>query len=160
MAKDSPKTPKTSSRSAGNLSISIWAAQCGKCYKWRKISTQEEYEEIRSKFNEEPFHCENKPNVSCDDPTEIEYDSLRTWVIDKPNEPKTPIGFKRELCLRGDYSEMDVYYITPSGKKLRSTEEVRTFLQKNPEFSDLSTEDFSFTTPHIMDDTIPFPSTK
>ncbi|XP_059300924.1 methyl-CpG-binding domain-containing protein 4-like [Lycium barbarum] len=160
MAKDSPKTPKTSSRGSGNPSISIWAVQCGKCFKWRKVSTQEEFEEIRSKFNEEPFHCENKPNVTCDDPAEIEYDSSRTWAIDKPNEPKTPIGFKRELCLRSDYSKMDVYYITPSGKKLRSTNEVGTFLQQNPEFSDLSTKNFSFKSPKIMDDTIPFSSTK
>ncbi|XP_059302696.1 methyl-CpG-binding domain-containing protein 4-like [Lycium ferocissimum] len=155
-----PKTSKASPRRAGKSSISIWAAQCGKCYKWRKISTQEEYEEIRSKFNEEPFHCKNKSNVSCEDPADLEYDSSRTWVIDKPNEPKTPTGFKRELRLRRDNSKMDAYYFTPSGKTLRSTTDVSTFLQQNPEFSELSTKDFSFTTPHIMDDTIPSTSTK
>ncbi|CAN4101203.1 unnamed protein product [Withania somnifera] len=155
MAKDSPKTAKVSSRGATNPSVSIWAAQCGKCFKWRTISTQEEFEEIRSRFVEQPFNCDNKPNASCDDPPDIEYDSSRTWAIDKPNLPKTPSGFKRELYLRRDYSKMDAYYITPSGKKLRSTTEVGNFLQQNPEFNDLSVSDFSFTSPKVMDDTIP-----
>ncbi|XP_055821899.1 methyl-CpG-binding domain-containing protein 4-like [Solanum dulcamara] len=156
MAKDSPKTPKTSSsRLATNPSVSIWAAQCGKCLKWRTISTQEEFEEIRSRFIEEPFNCDNKPNGSCDDPADIEYDSSRTWVIDKPNLPKTPSGFKRELYLRRDYSKMDAYYFTPSGKKLRSFTEVGAFLQQNSEYSEIKASDFSFTSPKIMDDTIP-----
>lgn len=155
MANDSPKTPKTSSRPASNPSVSIWAAQCGKCFKWRRISTQEEFEEIRSRFVEEPFNCDNKSNVSCEDPADIEYDSSRTWAIDKPNQPKTPYGFKKELYLRRDYSKMDAYYITPSGKKLRSATEVTTFLQQNPEFSDITVSDFSFKSPKIMDDTIP-----
>ncbi|KAK4338750.1 hypothetical protein RND71_043237 [Anisodus tanguticus] len=159
MAKDSPKTTKTS-RAASNPSVSIWAAQCGKCHKWRTISTQEKFEEIRSKFNEEPFHCENKPNGSCDDPADIEYDSSHTWAIDKPNQPKTPTGFKRELYLRSDYSKMDAYYITPSGKKLRSSKEVGAFLQQNPEYSDLKVSNFSFKSPKIMDDAIPSSSTK
>ncbi|KAL3367588.1 hypothetical protein AABB24_012031 [Solanum stoloniferum] len=156
MAKDSPKTPKTSSsRSATNPSVSVWAAQCEKCLKWRRIATQEEFEEIRSRFTEEPFNCHNQTNASCDDPTDIEYDSSRTWAIDKPNLPKTPSGFKRELYLRRDYSKMDPYYFTPSGKKLRSFTEVTTFLQQNPEFSDVKPSDFSFTSPKVMIDTIP-----
>ncbi|OIT20515.1 PREDICTED: methyl-CpG-binding domain-containing protein 4-like [Nicotiana attenuata] len=150
MVKDSPKPPKPS-----NPSVSIWAAQCGKCLKWRMISTQEEFEEIRSKFIEEPFFCNKKPNVSCDDPADIEYDSSRTWVIDKPNTPKTPNGFKRNMTLRRDYSKMDIYYVTPTGKRVRSSTELATFLQQNPEFSDLSVSDFSFTSPKVMDDTIP-----
>ncbi|KAM3373670.1 methyl-CpG-binding domain-containing protein 4 [Capsicum galapagoense] len=155
MAKDSPKPPKTTPRAPTNPTVSIWAAQCGKCFKWRTLSTQEEFEEIRSRFAEQPFNCDNKPNGSCDDPPDIEYDSSRTWAIDKPNLPKTPSGFKRELYLRRDYSKMDAYYVTPTGKRLRSLIEVGNFLQNNPEFSDLSVSDFSFVSPKIMDDTIP-----
>ncbi|MCD7468017.1 Methyl-CpG-binding domain protein 4 [Datura stramonium] len=155
MAKDSSKTPKKSSRTASNPSVSTWAAQCGKCFKWRKISTQEEFEEIRSRFVEEPFNCDNKPNASCDDPEDIEYDASRTWTIDQPNLPKTPSGFKRELHLRKDHSKMDAYYITPSGKRLRSAVEVATFLQQNSEISNISVSDFSFKSPKIMDDTVP-----
>ncbi|KAK6774175.1 hypothetical protein RDI58_029414 [Solanum bulbocastanum] len=39
------------------------------------ISKQEEFEEIRSRFVEEPFNCDNKPNGSCDEPTDIVYES-------------------------------------------------------------------------------------
>ncbi|PHU16413.1 Methyl-CpG-binding domain-containing protein 4 [Capsicum chinense] len=138
------------SRDASNISVSEWAVQCGKCFKWRTIPTMEEFEEIRKKFVEEPFHCNNKPNGSCDEPAAIEYDSSRTWVIDKPNLPKTPSGFKRKLYLRQDHSEMDVYYIAPSGKRLRSIVQVRAFLRQNPEFADISVSDFTFTTPKVM----------
>ncbi|KAJ1425836.1 Zinc finger, CW-type [Sesbania bispinosa] len=67
----------------GTSSIDIHAAQCKNCTKWRVIDTQEAFEEIRCKAFEEPFHCSLKANCSCDDPTDIEYDSSRTWVIDK-----------------------------------------------------------------------------
>ncbi|CAN4098210.1 unnamed protein product [Withania somnifera] len=133
MAKDSPKT---ASRATTNLSVSIWAALCGKCFKWRTLSTQQQFEEIRSRFVEQPFNCDNKTKGSCDDPPDIEYDSSRTWS-------------------RRDYSKMDAYYITPSWKKLRSMSEVGNFLQQNPEYSDISVSDFSFTSPKVKDDTIP-----
>ncbi|KAG5570254.1 hypothetical protein H5410_060020 [Solanum commersonii] len=48
MTNDSPKIQKISLRLATNPSVSIWAAQCGKCFKWRTISILEEFEEIRS----------------------------------------------------------------------------------------------------------------
>lgn len=129
--------------------------QCCKCFKWRKIKSQEDYEEIRSKAKEDPFFCEKRPNVSCDDPADMNYDSTRTWVADKPNVPKTPIGFKRRLVMRRDYSKMDIYYTTPTGKSLRSITQVAAFLKENPEFKDISVADFSFTSPKIMEDTIP-----
>uniref|UniRef100_A0A3Q7IVH4 MBD domain-containing protein n=1 Tax=Solanum lycopersicum TaxID=4081 RepID=A0A3Q7IVH4_SOLLC len=59
-------------------------------------------------------------------------------VLNGPSSPKTPSGFKRELYLRKDYSKMDAYYFTPSWMKLQSFSVVGTFLQQNPEFSELN----------------------
>ncbi|KAK9733570.1 hypothetical protein RND81_04G075500 [Saponaria officinalis] len=135
--------------------IDLYAAQCSTCQKWRTIATKEEYEEVRSKFVEEPFTCNMKPDVSCDDPPDLDYDATRTWVIDKPNLPVTPEGFKRELILRPDYSKLDAHYVTPDGKKVRCHAEVAQYLQKHPELNHLKVEDFNFTVPKIMEDTIP-----
>ncbi|KAL5123745.1 Methyl-CpG-binding domain-containing protein 4 [Glycine soja] len=143
------------SRTLSQGSVDIYAAQCKNCLKWREIDTQEEFEEIRSKVTEEPFLCSRKANSSCDEPGDIEYDSTRTWVIDKPNLPKTPQGFKRSLVLRKDYSKLDAYYITPAGKKLRTRNEIAAFLKDNPEFKGVSASDFDFSSPKIMQDTIP-----
>ena len=123
--------------------------------KWRVIDTQEEFEEIRSKVIEEPFYCNRKANKSCDDPADIEYDSTRTWVIDKPNLPKAPEGFRRSLVLRKDYSKLDAYYITPTGKKLRTRNEIAAYLKEHPEIKGVSVSDFDFSSPKIMQDTIP-----
>ncbi|KAF4382774.1 hypothetical protein G4B88_021557 [Cannabis sativa] len=154
---DTPKTSsKKRSRPAFQSSVSVYAAQCDNCRKWRVVSSQEEFEEIRSKIEEEPFICSRKPQVTCDDPADIEYDATRTWVIDKPNLPKTPTGFRRSLVLRRDYSKIDVYYITPLGKKVRTKNEVAAFLKANPAYEGtVSPEEFSFTVPKIMEDTIP-----
>ncbi|KAK7344466.1 hypothetical protein VNO77_14102 [Canavalia gladiata] len=150
------KTPSTSKRTLSTQgSIDIYAAQCKDCLKWRVIDTQEEFEEIRSKVTEEPFLCSRKANSSCDDPGDIEYDSTRTWVIDKPNLPKTPQGFRRSLVLRKDYSKLDAYYITPTGKKLRTRNEIGAYLKDNPEYQGVSVTDFDFSSPKIMQDTIP-----
>ena len=142
-------------RTLSQGSVDIYAAQCKNCLKWREIDTQEEFEEIRSKVAEEPFLCSRKANSSCDEPGDIKYDSSRTWVIDKPNLPKTPQGFKRSLVLRKDYSKLDAYYITPAGKKLRTRNEIAAFLKVNPEFKGVSASDFDFSSPKIMQDTIP-----
>uniref|UniRef100_A0A1J3DBZ0 Methyl-CpG-binding domain-containing protein 4 n=1 Tax=Noccaea caerulescens TaxID=107243 RepID=A0A1J3DBZ0_NOCCA len=150
------KTPKQRAKkdmAPGRL-IDTYAAQCDKCHKWRVIDSQEEYEDIRSRMLEEPFTCDKK-HVPCEDPPDIDYDSSRTWVIDKPGLPKTPKGFKRSLVLRKDYSKMDTYYITPSGKKLRSRNEVASFVQLNPEFKSAPLGDFTFTVPKVMEDTLP-----
>lgn len=136
-------------------SIDIYAAQCEKCLKWRKIDTQEEYEEIRSKIQEDPFVCEKKQGRSCRDAGDLEYDSTRTWVIDKPGLPKTPRGFKRSLVLRKDYSKMDAYYITPTGKKLRTRNEVAAFIDANQDYKNAPLGDFNFTVPKVMEDTVP-----
>ncbi|XP_010552789.1 PREDICTED: methyl-CpG-binding domain-containing protein 4-like isoform X2 [Tarenaya hassleriana] len=146
--------PKQKSHNQGR-SIDKYAAQCGKCLKWRVINTQEEYEEIRSRQQEDPFVCEKKQGASCQEPADINYDSSRTWAIDKPGLPKTPRGFKRSLVLRKDYSKMDAYYITPTGKKLRTRNEIAAFLEANPVYKDSPLGDFNFTVPKVMEDTLP-----
>ncbi|KAJ4836878.1 Methyl-CpG-binding domain protein 4 [Turnera subulata] len=154
---DTLKTPKTTSRNpqAAGRCIDIYSAQCDKCLKWRIIDAETEFEDIRSKMLEEPFVCERKVGVSCDDPADIEYDSSRIWVLDKLGIPKTPEGFRRSLVLRKDFSKMDAYYITPTGKKLRTRNEIAAFLETDPKYKDISPADFVFTSPKIMEDTIP-----
>ncbi|KMS97033.1 hypothetical protein BVRB_7g179370 [Beta vulgaris subsp. vulgaris] len=104
---------------------------------------------------EEPYSCDRKPDVTCDDPADLQCDATRTWVIDKPNLPKTPEGFKRELIVRSDYSKLDAHYVTPTGKKVRCHGEVVQFLEKDPEYKHLKLENFNFTVPKIQEDTIP-----
>ncbi|XP_059439624.1 methyl-CpG-binding domain-containing protein 4-like [Corylus avellana] len=148
-----PKTP--SKKSSQTHSIGLYAAQCEECSKWRLVDTQEEFEEIRSKLIEEPFYCNRKPDVSCEDPADVEYDATRTWVIDKPNIPKTPVGFKRKLVLRKDFSKLDSYFTTPTGKTYRTRNEIGLFVKENPEYKDVNPSDFDFGSPKVMEDTIP-----
>ncbi|KAJ6670026.1 hypothetical protein OIU85_022004, partial [Salix viminalis] len=96
-----------------------------------------------------------KPDISCDDPADIEYNAIKTWAIDRPDILKTPEGFKRSLELRRDFSRIDAYYIAPSGKKLRTLNEIAAFIEANPKYQDVKLSDFSFTSPKIMEDTIP-----
>ncbi|AEE80426.1 putative protein [Arabidopsis thaliana] len=162
-----PAKPKAKKDVAPGRLIDTYAAQCDNCHKWRVIDSQEEYEDIRSKMLEDPFNCQKKQGMSCEEPADIDYDSSRTWVIDKPGLPKTPKGFKRSLVLRKDYSKMDTYYFTPTGKKLRSRNEIAAFVEANPEFRNAPLGDFNFTVPKVMEDTVPpdpklgspFPST-
>jgi len=134
----------------------LYAVQCGKCSKWRLIPTKEEYETIRESFIENPWFCDRKPEVSCDDPADIEYNTSRLWAIDKPNLPKTPPNTKRKLSLRKDLSKFDTQYVMPNGKKVRSTAEVERFLEAYPEYKDqFSVSNFSFSTPKIMEDMVP-----
>ncbi|KAI3888103.1 hypothetical protein MKX03_037514 [Papaver bracteatum] len=115
-------------------SPSVSAVQCANCFQWRLIPTQEEYEEIRESLIQKP-----------------------TWVVDRPNIPKTPAGFKRYVHVRKDYSRADTYYIPPGGKKVRSRTEVESFLEANPGYRDagITVDNFCFTTPKIMKETIP-----
>jgi hypothetical protein len=118
------------------------------------IDTQKEFEEITHKIKQEPFDCSKKANLSCDDPADIEYDSSQTWVKYKPNNPKTPEGFKRTLVLRNDYSKLDTYYITPTGEKLRSRNEIAAYLEDHPELNGVSASDFDFSSPKVMQENI------
>ncbi|GLU07491.1 hypothetical protein SLE2022_244470 [Rubroshorea leprosula] len=149
------ETTKSAAKKSSLRTVDTFAVQCEKCYKWRVIDTEEEYEEIRSTILEEPFICGRKPGVSCEDPADIEYNATRTWVIDKPGLPKTPEGFKRSLVLRRDYSKLDAYYITPSGKRVRTRNEIASFIEANPQYKGISIKDFDFGSPKVMEDTIP-----
>ncbi|KAJ6838804.1 methyl-CpG-binding domain-containing protein 4-like [Iris pallida] len=116
--------------------VGAYAVQCGRCSKWRLIPSREEYETIRESFIEDPWFCDKNPEVSCDDPGDIEYDTSRLWVIDKPNAPKTPPNTTRSLSLRKNLSRTDVTYVMPNGKRVRSTVEVEKFLETYPEYKD------------------------
>lgn len=119
------------------------------------IPTQEEFEDTRSRFIEDPFFCNKKADVCCDDPADIDYDDSRIWAIDKPNLPATPAGFQRKLVLRRDCSKMDAYYVSPTGTKMRSLTQIAPYLEANPQCEGLSVSDFAFTSPKMMEDTIP-----
>lgn len=143
--------------SAGDI-VEVWSVQFGECYKWRVIPTLEEYEEIRSKFVEDPPVCSKKPGCSWDQPADMEYDNSRTWVIDKPNLPKTLSGFRRKLSMRRDNSKFDCYYDLMEGrrKSFRSQTQIAKFLDENPEYKkDMSPSDFCFSSPKVDADTLP-----
>ncbi|KAL3833657.1 hypothetical protein ACJIZ3_008393 [Penstemon smallii] len=57
-------------------SVQLYSGRCEECSKWRIIPSKEKYEEIRETFNENSFTCakahEWRPQVSCQDPTDIE----------------------------------------------------------------------------------------
>ncbi|XP_010435396.1 PREDICTED: methyl-CpG-binding domain-containing protein 1-like [Camelina sativa] len=147
-------TTKTRSGTREGL-IDTFAVQCGWCFKWRKIYTREVFEEIRMRVKEEEFVCNTIEGVSCLDDAELEYDSTRIWVVDKPGVAKTPTGFEREIVLRKDNSRVDVFYVTPTGKKMRTLNELAAFIDANPDFKDTPLEEFTFTAPKIMEETIP-----
>ncbi|XP_058082776.1 methyl-CpG-binding domain-containing protein 4-like [Magnolia sinica] len=151
--KKSAKAHQTSQ----NTVVGAYAVQCGECFKWRLIPSQERYEEIRATFIEDPFFCDMKEGISCDDPADVEYDTSRIWIIDKPNIPKPPDGFERGLTLRKDNSRMDAHYATPIGKKVRAPAEVEKFLAMHPQYkkANVSVSSFNFTVPKIMEDTLP-----
>ncbi|MQL84317.1 hypothetical protein Taro_016836 [Colocasia esculenta] len=151
-------TPKSAAASSDERprKVGAYAMQCAKCFKFRSIATQEEYEEIRRNFIEEPWLCSRKENVSCDDPADMEFDTNALWVIDKPNLPKTPAGCQRILVMRKDLSKMDATYVMPNGKRMRSNGDVEKFLEAFPEYKgQFSVSDFSFTVPKIMEGMVP-----
>jgi len=120
-------------------SIGAFTVQCAKCFKWRLIPTKHKYEEIRERIIQEPFvckrACEWRPNVTCNDPEDISQDGSRLWAIDKPNIAQPPPGWERQIRIRGEGGTKfaDVYYTSPTGRKLRSLVEIDRFLQENPE---------------------------
>nr|XP_043626396.1 methyl-CpG-binding domain-containing protein 2-like [Erigeron canadensis]XP_043626397.1 methyl-CpG-binding domain-containing protein 2-like [Erigeron canadensis]XP_043626398.1 methyl-CpG-binding domain-containing protein 2-like [Erigeron canadensis]XP_043626399.1 methyl-CpG-binding domain-containing protein 2-like [Erigeron canadensis] len=136
-------------------SIGAFTVQCARCFKWRLVPTQEKYEEIREHITENPFVCETalewRPDVSCDDPADIEQDGSRLWAIDKPNIAQPPSGWHRELRIRGEGSLKfaDIYYTSPTGSKLRSIPDIEKYLFKHPEYvaQGVTTAQFSFQTP-------------
>ncbi|XP_038679941.1 methyl-CpG-binding domain-containing protein 4-like isoform X3 [Tripterygium wilfordii] len=142
------------------LAVKTYAVQCSNCMKWRSIGTEEEYMDIRSKV--EPFLCgDGKSNVSCEDPADVEMkvDASHMWVNDKDGIPRTPDGFKRIMVPRSDYSKIDVYYITPMGKRVKCFSELKAFKETNPEYKNLSLSDFNFSSPKVVEGTISKDST-
>ncbi|XP_010929402.1 methyl-CpG-binding domain-containing protein 2 isoform X2 [Elaeis guineensis] len=89
-------------------SVGAFTVQCASCFKWRLIPTKEKYEEIRETILQEPFTCERarewRPDISCEDPTDISQDGSRLWAIDKPNIAQPPRGWERLLRIRGEGS--------------------------------------------------------
>ncbi|KAJ0677218.1 putative transcription factor & chromatin remodeling CW-Zn family [Helianthus annuus] len=87
-------------------SVGAFTVQCANCFKWRFIPTKQRYEEMREHITERPFVCataqEWRPDVSCDDPPDIEPDGTRLWAIDKPNIVQPPPGWQRSLRIRGE----------------------------------------------------------
>ncbi|KAJ6742070.1 METHYL-CPG BINDING PROTEIN MBD [Salix viminalis] len=136
-------------------SVGAFTIQCAKCFKWRLIPTKKKYEELREHILEEPFFCETarawRPDISCDDPTDITQDGSRLWAIDKPNIAQPPPGWQRLLRIRGEGSTKfaDVYYQSPSGKRLRSMVEVQKYLTEHPEYMTygVTLSQFSFQIP-------------
>lgn len=141
--KSSSKINKESNLAAPRVlpAVGAYAVQCVKCFKWRFIPSKEQYEAIRHWASADPWVCNRasawRPNASCNDPAELSQDITRLWIIDKPNIPRPPTGWERLLSLRGDSTcrFADVYYISPSGKKLRSKVEIEKFLEENPQYA-------------------------
>lgn len=140
--------------------VGAFTVQCARCFKWRLIPTKEQYEAIRQCILEDPWVCENaypwRPDASCDDPADISQDKSRLWAIDKPNISQPPPGWERLLVIRGEGASKfaDVYYVTPSGKKLRSMVEVERFLIENPEYLEagVNLSQFSYQIPKPLYD--------
>ncbi|CAH8313396.1 unnamed protein product [Eruca vesicaria subsp. sativa] len=141
-------------------SIGAFTVQCATCFKWRLMPSMEKYEEIREQILEKPFFCETacewKPNVSCDVPEDISQDGTRVWAIDRPSISRPPAGWQRQLRIRGEGGTKfaDVYYVAPSGKKLRSNVEVQKYLNENPEYirEGVKLSQFSFQIPKPLRD--------
>ncbi|KAL3833850.1 hypothetical protein ACJIZ3_008586 [Penstemon smallii] len=142
-------------------SVQVYSVQCEECGKWRLIPSKEKYEEIRETFNETTFTCatarEWRPQVSCEDPTDVEdQDERYCWAKDKPNLPRTPLNWQRLLRLRtpGGSKFADVHYVAPSKKRFRSKVELEKFFHKNPEFlqGGINASQFSFQAPVPMDE--------
>ncbi|XP_010263335.1 PREDICTED: methyl-CpG-binding domain-containing protein 2-like [Nelumbo nucifera] len=136
-------------------SVGAFTVQCANCFKWRLIPTKEKYEEIRETILQNPFVCETacawRPGITCDDPTDISQDGSRLWAIDKPNIAQPPPGWERLLRIRGEGSTRfaDIYYVAPSGKRLRSMVEIQRYLLEHPEYTDagVTMSQFSFQIP-------------
>ncbi|CAD6333863.1 unnamed protein product [Miscanthus lutarioriparius] len=133
--------------------VALYAVQCYKCYKWSTVP-KEEFETLRENFTKDPWFCSRRPDCSCEDVADIEYDSSRIWVLDNPNIPKPPPGTER-LVIMSDYSKIDTYYVMPNGKRARCAGDVDKFLEANPEYKNrISASDFSFAPLKVVEETV------
>ncbi|XP_020549765.1 methyl-CpG-binding domain-containing protein 2-like [Sesamum indicum] len=96
-------------------SVKLYTVKCAKCSKWRLIPTKEKYEEIRERIVERSFLCDTarawRPNVSCNEESDVKQDDSFLWPMDKPRIPQTPPGWQRILRIRaeGGTKFADVY---------------------------------------------------
>jgi len=141
----------------GTVLPSIYTVQCANCYKWRIVPTKEKYEELRESISQELFVCtrasEWNRELSCDEPEDIPQDGSRVWALDKPNIVQPPPGWDREVRIRGASTKFaDVYYTSPSGKKLRSLVEIGRYLAENPHYirEGVNLSQFSFAIPRPL----------
>jgi hypothetical protein len=54
-----------------------------------------------------------------------------------------------------DYSKLDSYYITHTGKKMSTRNEIAAYLKDHPQPSGVSASDFDFSSPKVIQETIP-----
>lgn len=88
---------------------------------------------------------------SCNDDTDLREDG--NWAIEKQNIARPPIGWERVLKIRGSRRTRfaDVYYFTPSGKRLRSTVDVQRYLDEHPDEAErVALSQFSFRPPRPL----------
>ncbi|KAL3637064.1 Methyl-CpG binding domain [Castilleja foliolosa] len=150
--------PKMSAKQVWD-SVEHYTVRCTKCSKWRLIPTKEKYEQIREKIEEEPFQCESarewRQNISCNDQTDVKQDDNLQWAMDKPSIPRTPSGWQRIIRLRakGGTKFADVYYVSPSNKRMRSKVELERYLAENPSYQEegVVASRFSFQSPVALD---------
>ncbi|XP_062230174.1 uncharacterized protein LOC133927800 [Phragmites australis] len=140
-------------------SIGVYTVQCACCFKWRVVPTKEKYEELRESICQELFVCSRAREwnraLSCEDPEDMSQDGSRVWAIDKPNIVQPPPGWDREVRIRGASSKFaDVYYTSPSGKRLRSMVEIGRYLAENPHYirQGVNLSQFSFATPKPLEE--------
>lgn len=148
--------------------VGAFTVQCANCFKCRLVPTKEKYEEIREHIRENPFICKKasewRPDISCEDPTDISQDGSKLWATDKPNIAQPPRGWQRLLRIRGKGCSkfVDIYYHAPTGKRLRSSVEVK-YLLEHPEYMDegVTLSQFSFQIPKpLQEDYVKKRSTK
>ncbi|KZV24338.1 methyl-CpG-binding domain-containing protein 2-like [Dorcoceras hygrometricum] len=155
------QSPSTSPAKKVWDSVTAYAVQCASCSKWRLAPSKETYEEIRETAKENPFTCDIgrqwKPDVSCDTESDVSPgDQNWLWAMDKPNIPRTPKGWQRIIRARsgGGTKFADVYYVSPSNKRLRSTVELNRYLGEHPQFAQegVTRSQFSFQSPVAFDE--------
>uniref|UniRef100_A0A6N2JVW9 MBD domain-containing protein n=1 Tax=Salix viminalis TaxID=40686 RepID=A0A6N2JVW9_SALVM len=69
--------------------------------------------------------------------------------------PREQLATKDSLYWLTTISRIDAKYIAPTGKKLRTLNEIAVFTEANLKYKDVKLSDFSFTSPKVMEDTIP-----
>ncbi|CAH8277091.1 unnamed protein product [Arabidopsis lyrata] len=127
--------------------------QCADCKKWRLIPSMQHYKTIKETQLQTPFVCERAcawtPNMSCNVPQDGT--TCDTWS----NIPPIPTGWSRSVYIRSDSTKFaDVYYFPPSGERLRSSADVRSFLDNHPEYvrAGVNPSQFSFQLPKPLDE--------